>query len=170
MVLMPNYEYDRNREMALAKGKVRKKLIKPKITEAAFTSQVIKLAQTLGWKTAHFRPGMTSRIGKEGEAIWVTPVQGDGVGFPDLVMIRQGRLVVAELKSENGIISTAQIKWLEAFDTLKIGIEVYLWHPAQFEEIAEILNNRAGGSEEEPNSKVNLGRAGGGFAVKGKMS
>src|SRR5437763_860370 len=64
------------------------------VTEAAFTRQVIALARLRGWRAAHFRPGRTARG-------WRTPVQGEGVGFLDLVLVR-GRVVWAELKSARG--------------------------------------------------------------------
>ena len=115
-----------------------RELIKPKITEAAFTAQIIELAQTFGWKTFHARPGMTSRIGKDGKAVWVTPVQGDGAGFPDLVMVRLSRLIFAELKSETGKVSPAQAEWFALLQATGKA-EVYTWKPSDWETIVEIL-------------------------------
>lgn len=48
-------------------------------------------------------------------------------GWPDLVMLRKGRLVFAELKSEKGKLTPAQEETLEA---LKLtGHGVYCWKP-----------------------------------------
>lgn len=76
-----------------------------KLTEAEFTRQVIELAQHLGWRVAHFRPAQTSKG-------WRTAVSGDGAGFPDLVMVRDGRLIFAELKVGKNKLSPQQDEWL----------------------------------------------------------
>ncbi len=101
-----------------------------KITEAQFQSQVLDLAHLLGWRVAHFRPAMT----KHG---WRTAVAGNGKGFPDLIMVRGDRQVVAELKSKTGFITGEQKLWLDAFRGA--GVETYVWRPDDFEEIKEVL-------------------------------
>lgn len=101
------------------------------LTEADFLRQVIDLARLLGWRTAHFRPAWSGRG-------WRTPVQGDGVGFPDLVLVRRERLIAAELKREvGGVVSPAQLAWLAAFDSA--GLETAIWRPSDLERIAEAL-------------------------------
>lgn len=100
--------------------------------EAGFTRAVLQLAALHGWRSAHFRPAMT----KSGR--WVTAVQGDGVGFPDLVLVRGCRLIVAELKSANGKYGPGQEDWLAAFRGVP-GVEVYLWKPADWSELCELL-------------------------------
>ena len=109
--------------------------LKREITEAEFTAQIIDLAHLLGWLVAHFRQGMT----KHG---WRTPVSGDGMGFPDLVLVSVGqrRVIYAELKRESGRLSAKQEDWLEHLQ--RCGCEVYVWRPSQFEEITEILRRR----------------------------
>ena len=102
----------------------------PPITEQQFQAQVLQLARLLGWRSAHFRPALTTRG-------WRTPVQGDGAGFPDTVLVRRGRLVVAELKSAAGKLSAEQSAWLEALSAA--GCETFLWRPADFDDIAEVL-------------------------------
>lgn len=102
-----------------------------KISEGDFLGQVIDLAHVYGWKVAHFRPAQT----KYG---WRTPVQADGKGFPDLVMLKPPRLVFAELKSEKGKLSPEQEGWLSLLKGIK-GIEVYCWKPKDFESIVDIL-------------------------------
>ncbi len=78
------------------------------ITEANFLKMVLQLARLRGWRTFHARPGRTLKG-------WRTPVQGDGVGFPDCLLIRDGVLLVFELKVGNGQTSPAQAAWLAAF-------------------------------------------------------
>src|SRR4051794_27414866 len=58
--------------------------------EAVFQDQVIEIAHIYRWRVAHFRPAQTSRG-------WRTPVAADGMGFPDLVLIRQPEMIIAEL-------------------------------------------------------------------------
>lgn len=99
-------------------------------SEADFTAQVLELARIRGWRRAHFRPARTAKG-------WRTAVQGDGVGFPDLVLIRGSRLVVAELKTNRGRVRPEQSEWLAAFVTA--GAETYLWRPSDWPEIEEVL-------------------------------
>lgn len=106
--------------------------MKAKISESDFMSWVIDYAHLKKWLVAHFRPAMI-RSGK-----WVTPVQADGAGFPDLVMVREKRLLVVEVKSDIGYLSAAQEKWLKAFGGVK-GIEAYVWRPKDKKEVMEIL-------------------------------
>jgi hypothetical protein len=93
------------------------------ITEAQLQSAVIELARTLGWKVAHFRPALTGKG-------WRTAVSGDGVGFPDLVMVRGKRLLFVELKSAAGKLSGEQAAWICALD--HANAEVLIWRPADW--------------------------------------
>jgi hypothetical protein len=101
-----------------------------KITEAEFTRQVLGLAKVHGWRRAHFRPARTAKG-------WRTAVQGDGVGFPDLVLLRGDTLVVAELKCGNNVLTSDQQTWLRAFKDA--GAEIYVWWPEDWAAIAEVL-------------------------------
>lgn len=107
-----------------------------KATEAEFQDLVIDYARTVGWLVHHCRPARSGRGG------WHTPIQGDP-GFPDLVLVRAGRIVVAELKSETGRISTDQHAWLKALDpdpdVVRCESAVYLWRPSDWPEIQEAL-------------------------------
>jgi hypothetical protein len=103
---------------------------RPKLSERDFQRQVIEVAQLHGWLVAHFRPALTSKG-------WRTPVEADGAGFPDLVLIQAGRLIVAELKAEGKSPSLPQLAWLEAFQ--RAGVETYIWRPSDFDAITETL-------------------------------
>lgn len=103
----------------------------PGPSEAEFTSQVLQLARLRGWRTLHLRPARTAHG-------WRTAVQGDGAGWPDLVLVRGGRLVVAELKVGRGRLSPSQTDWLDAF-RLVPGVEVHVWYPRDFPEIERVL-------------------------------
>ena len=101
------------------------------MTEAEFQRQVIQLAKLYRWRLVHFRPGLT-RSGK-----WCTATQGD-VGFPDLVLVRDGVLIFAELKSEKGKLGPEQEEWLDSLILVK-GIQVWIWRPSDWDHIVEVL-------------------------------
>lgn len=103
-----------------------------KQTEADFTKMVIGLAQLHGWRVMHQRPARTAKG-------WRTAIQGDP-GFPDLIMIRHGALIVAELKMGNGKPTPEQDEWLKAFESLGCG-RVKVWRPTEsnWEEIERML-------------------------------
>ncbi len=95
-------------------------------TEAEFQTLVIDYAHLMGWRVAHFRPAQ-SRSGK-----WSTAMQGDP-GFPDLVLARDGVVILAELKSEKGQLSASQLQWSIVADAL-------VWRPSDWPEIQKILS------------------------------
>ena len=101
-----------------------------KLTEAQFTRQVIQLAQLMGFKVAHFRPAQTSKG-------WRTAVSGDGVGFPDLVLVRGREIYFWELKVKPNRASTAQAEWIEALQDARVKAQVL--YPEQWEWIQETL-------------------------------
>jgi len=99
--------------------------------EKELLNNVLELTKILHWRRAHFRPAMT----KHG---WRTPVQADGKGFPDLILVRPPRLVVVELKRDVGNPSVFQEAWLLGFRGIP-GVEVYVWRPVDWNEIVRIL-------------------------------
>lgn len=98
--------------------------------EQAFQRQVIEFARLHRWRTAHFRPGMDRR------GQWKTAVQGDGAGFPDLVLVRE-RLVFAELKAVGGKLRPDQTAWRDALRAA--GVEWHEWRPTDWPQIEEAL-------------------------------
>ena len=101
------------------------------ISESVFTTQVIQMARVFKWRVAHFRPAMTKR------GRWVTAVQGDGAGFPDLIMLRHNRRIMAELKAAKGRTTPEQVTWLAA--AKDADFEVYIWRPKDIANIEKIL-------------------------------
>lgn len=93
--------------------------------------QVIQLAKLHGFRVTHFRPAMT-RAGK-----WMTAVQGDGKGFPDLVLVRGDQLIFAELKSERGKLSDEQRAWLDALG--QTAATCCVWRPSDRKRIEDLL-------------------------------
>jgi hypothetical protein len=93
------------------------------ITESELQRAVIDLAHLLGWRVAHFRPAQTA-------GRWTTPVSADGAGFPDLVMVRGGQIVFAELKTAKGRLRPEQKEWLTALlDAIGVSVRVCIWRP-----------------------------------------
>ena len=100
--------------------------MKVAISEKEFESQVKDLARLYGWKYYHTWRSIHSPA-----------------GYPDCVLVRPPRLIFAELKSEIGKVSPKQQEWLDILAQCP-QVEVYLWRPSDFEQIADILSNRGG--------------------------
>lgn len=98
------------------------RLLARAMSEAELQANVIDAARKQRWRVAHFRPAQT----KKG---WRTPVEADGKGFPDLVLLRGSHGIAAELKSEMASDPTReQAAWLWAFDQVT-GFSAYTWRP-----------------------------------------
>ncbi len=110
-------------------------------TETQFAPTVEDLLTRFDWKWLHIRPGMTQEtyVNRKGETknFYRTPVSGDGKGFPDYLALRTCRILVAELKGEEGKTTPEQDAWLAAW--AETGAEVYLWRPSDFDAILEVL-------------------------------
>lgn len=91
------------------------------VPEADLQANVIELALHTGW--LHHHPYDSRRS---------TP------GFPDLTLVRAqparptpGRLVFAELKAEDGQLTTDQQLWADYLRAVP-GVEYYLWRPSDW--------------------------------------
>lgn len=95
----------------------------PAITEKAWQAQVVALCRTLGYRVQHHRISMLSAS-----------------GWPDLQLWKPGRFLMAELKTDKGKVSAAQ---QDVIDSLKAaGIAVFVWRPADFDYMVDILQAR----------------------------
>lgn len=92
------------------------------MNEPQLQRAVLELCGWLGVHTAHFRPAWT-------EKGWRTPVQGDGKGFPDLVLVGR-RLIYRELKSDRGQLDAHQRAWRDWL--LAAGEDWAVWRPADW--------------------------------------
>ena len=99
--------------------------------EEDFLEAVLRLAKLYGWRSFHARPALTAKGPR-------TAVAGDGVGFPDLVLVhpRHG-LICAELKRVGARLDPAQEAWRAAL--LAAGVAVYVWWPTDLERLATVL-------------------------------
>jgi|SRR3990167_8236494 len=101
-----------------------------KVSEAAFATTIEQLLDMFGWRWMHSRPAKTDRG-------WRTALSGTE-GFPDYLAVRGDRLLVAELKSDDGELSIEQYFWLK--EMAEAGIDAYLWQPSDnFDQIVGIL-------------------------------
>lgn len=99
---------------------------RPPESEKEFQKQVIDLAHLYGWRVAHFRPVQLM------DGRWITPVEADGEGWPDLAMAKKGRVIISELKTDIGQLSAAQELW-------KVALGSHVWRPKDFEQIKKLL-------------------------------
>lgn len=128
----------------------------PKLTEKQWQEQVVQLAKLCGWLVYHTWNSMHS-----------------AAGFPDLVLVRDTRIVFAEVKSERPAarvkeaianlrppwlahrdISDDQANWLGALKVIEEAcasvdadgapsVEVYVWRPSDMPVIQTILGRAA---------------------------
>lgn len=108
-------------------------------SEAEFQRNLITLAHGLNYSCAHFRTVRVQRA--NGSVSYQTPVQADGAGFPDLVMVGHGRVIFVELKANKGRVRPEQETWINMLR--EGGATVFLWRPKQWEEIASLLGKWA---------------------------
>jgi len=90
------------------------------ISEKAFMAAVIAEAKRNGWRVYHTHDSRKSEA-----------------GFPDLLLLRHTRIMVAELKVGDNKPTAAQLNWLEAFGDATV--EWHVWRPDQWAEIVERL-------------------------------
>jgi len=104
------------------------------LTEKVLQDNILEVAKLFRWRRAHFRPART----KHG---WRTPVQADGKGFPDLILVKPPRLIIAEVKRQDTYPNEYQREWLEDFAGLGC-VEVYTWKPQDWDDIVSILGTK----------------------------
>jgi hypothetical protein len=98
----------------------------PPITEKEFLDQIVQLGNLHGWRSFH-----------------VFDSRKSAPGFPDLIMLRGQRMIVAELKRSGKFKPSAyQCAWLAAFMQLQESFEgllVAVWDPSMWPEIERTL-------------------------------
>lgn len=93
-------------------------------TEAGFLEYVRHYARLHNWRTYH-------------------PLRSDGSepGWPDLVLCRPPRLIIAELKTDRGRLDADQAGWLDDLELCSRPPEIYrTWRPADRPAIHRILD------------------------------
>jgi hypothetical protein len=90
-------------------------------SEKQFQAAVVQLAQWNDWRVFHPWTSVHS-----------------AAGWPDLTLLRNGRLVVAELKRDGRQPTILQKAWLDELAHVP-GVEAYLWRPSDWDSIEETL-------------------------------
>jgi hypothetical protein len=93
----------------------------PLKTEKAFQEAVKRFAFDYAWSYYH---------------VWNS--RNSPSGFPDVTLVRDTRLVFAELKMPGKVPTAAQRQWLEALDRVE-QVTTYVWHPDDWGQIERVL-------------------------------
>jgi hypothetical protein len=93
----------------------------PAMSEKGFAATLKELAVMLGWEWFHVYDSRRS-----------------AAGWPDVTLVRPPRLIIAELKTDDGRLTPAQEKWLALLKCVP-GISVFVWRPRDWPKIVEIL-------------------------------
>ena len=107
------------------------------MTETQWQNTIVETAQRFGWRAAHFRRAQV-RQGR-----YATPVAYDAAGFPDLVLVTEGRILFVELKTDRGRVSPEQRAWHEWLEAA--GQDVRVWRPRDWD--VEVLPTLKGDTE-----------------------
>lgn len=134
------------------------------LTEAAFQRRVVRLARAYGWRIYHApdnRPAVSAKGKRQRPQ---SMVDSTAKGFPDLVLLRDQRLIVAELKTRTGRLRPGQREWLDTFAELgdrivrldgtvaqehRPQVKAYVWRPSDWDELHEILRGVGTGFVQE---------------------
>lgn len=90
-------------------------------TEEEFQAAVIQFAKLLGYRCYHTHDSRRSEP-----------------GFPDLVLVKSGRMIVAELKRQTGRTTPAQQEWIALLRSA--GVETHIWRPSDWDAIVAVLD------------------------------
>lgn len=105
-------------------------------TEAQFQAAVQDYATLNGWSWMHIQKALNDR------GYWRTPITGQlGKGWPDLVLVRNTRLLFVELKGEHGKVTGIQSEVLGVLTAVPCA-EVYVWRPSDWPLIMQTLEKR----------------------------
>lgn len=107
------------------------------MTEQAWTRKVIEIAKLHGWMCCHFDKAQVAD--GDGDLRWVTALWGD-IGCPDIIAVKNGRVILAELKTDDPKSKTTpgQARWLA-----EAGPNGYLWRPADVLEVVRVFAGAA---------------------------
>ena len=103
-----------------------RRIVRGSMSERQFQDAVLEMARLFGFRTYHTFNSRRSEA-----------------GFPDLVLVRDGRLIAAELKTETGRLSPAQVAWISDLERCR-GVDVHVWRPGNLAEIERTLRSGDG--------------------------
>jgi hypothetical protein len=96
-----------------------------RLTEAEFQGMIVERARVRGWLVYHVYDSRRS-----------------SAGFPDLVMVRAGKLVLAEVKTAKGRLSPAQAAWFAALSAVEDQprVTVAVWRPEDWSAVCDLID------------------------------
>ena len=97
-------------------------------TESQFQARVTTVAEEFGWEWMH--------VGRVGKHVPNGAKGTLGRGWVDLVLVRESRIIFAELKADDGQVTAEQHRVL---GILSEAAECYVWRPSQWSLILEVL-------------------------------
>jgi hypothetical protein len=97
--------------------------------ETEFKKWIVKVARERGWKVNHVWKTRNER------GVWITTC---APGWPDLTLVRAGRIVFIEVKSRRGRVEPDQDEWLDELAKIPCA-EVWVADARQWQEIAVTL-------------------------------
>lgn len=97
------------------------------MSERDWQRRVMDFAKLHGWRCVHIRP---ARVGTR----WVTPYEGD-TGLPDLILARDGVVLLVELKAAKTPWKPGQREWLAAAGALG-----HVWRPSDWHLAVDTLS------------------------------
>ena len=98
-----------------------RRAIDQSMTEKQFSQTVVEYARLMGWTVFRTWSSIHSPYGE-----------------PDLRMVRPPRVVLVELKRDDGKVTPKQYEALELYRRCP-GVETYLWRPSDWDEIVEVM-------------------------------
>ena len=97
------------------------------LSENDLQRRVMDCAKLHGWRVVHVR---AARVGNR----WVTPYEGDA-GLPDLILARDGVVLLVELKGARTPWQPGQQEWLAA-----AGPFGFVWRPTDWSTALTVLS------------------------------
>lgn len=91
------------------------------MTERQWQQRITDLARLRGWRCFHPYDSRRS-----------------APGFPDLTLVRGGRLIFAELKTDTGRLTVEQRGWIDALAAV-IGVTAVVWRPSDWPTVVQEL-------------------------------
>lgn len=98
-------------------------------SEKTFQQHIILLAKQFGW--LYYYTADSRRSPR---------------GYPDLCLVKDKKLIYAELKTKIGKLRPEQKTWLNALTQVK-GVQVYLWRPGDWAQIEAVLSGQSKGKQ-----------------------
>lgn len=108
-------------------------------SETAFRATVIEAAQRLGWKIWSVQDDVYKALFVAAKELGIH-INLPAPGWPDLVMVRDGRLLFVELKSNTGTVRDEQWDWLEALGSVPYPVETMVIRPRDWDTFRELLD------------------------------